>query len=75
MHRWATVQTLFDQRKMPICRSRATVESIVTDKHTESRWRDPLSIGWQAHRGLLLLRLRWHASSTRLRAPLKHTRR
>ncbi|MGE2728882.1 hypothetical protein ACQI4F_05360 [Mycolicibacterium vaccae] len=24
-------------------------------------WRDPLSAGWRAHRGLLLLRLRWHA--------------
>ncbi|MGD9621479.1 MAG: hypothetical protein AB7G47_13725 [Mycolicibacterium sp.] len=23
-------------------------------------WRDPLSAGWRAHRGLLLLRLRWH---------------
>ncbi|MDV3130729.1 MULTISPECIES: hypothetical protein [Mycobacterium] len=24
-------------------------------------WRDPLSAGWRAHRGLLMLRLRWHA--------------
>ncbi len=23
-------------------------------------WRDPLSAGWRAHRGLLLLRLRWY---------------
>ncbi|WP_158021372.1 hypothetical protein [Mycolicibacterium chubuense] len=23
-------------------------------------WRDPLSVGWRAHRNLLLLRLRWH---------------
>ncbi|MEW5810160.1 MAG: hypothetical protein AB1925_11945 [Actinomycetota bacterium] len=23
-------------------------------------WRDPLSAGWRAHRGLLMLRLRWH---------------
>jgi hypothetical protein len=28
-------------------------------RHT-SVWRDPLSAGWRAHRGLLLLRLRWH---------------
>jgi hypothetical protein len=27
------------------------------------RWRDPLSVGFEAHRGLMLLRLRWHASS------------
>jgi len=27
--------------------------------HTPA-WRDPLSAGWRAHRGLLLLRLRWH---------------
>lgn len=25
-------------------------------------WRDPLSLGFEAHRGLLLLRLRWHAA-------------
>jgi hypothetical protein len=23
-------------------------------------WRDPLSVGWSAHRQLLMLRLRWH---------------
>lgn len=23
-------------------------------------WRDPLSAGWRAHRGLLMLRLRWY---------------
>ncbi|MGY4649864.1 hypothetical protein [Mycobacterium sp. URHB0021] len=23
-------------------------------------WRDPLSVGWRAHRNLLMLRLRWH---------------
>ncbi|MGE2835066.1 hypothetical protein [Mycobacterium sp. SMC-4] len=27
-------------------------------------WRDPLSAGWRAHRGLLLLRLRWHERRT-----------
>ncbi|MCV7413792.1 hypothetical protein [Mycolicibacterium litorale] len=30
-------------------------------------WRDPLSIGWRAHRQILMLRFRWterrHASS------------
>jgi hypothetical protein len=31
-------------------------------------WRDPLSMGWQAHRRILLLRLRWHTSATRGRA-------
>ncbi|MEV3905038.1 hypothetical protein AB0K11_22180 [Mycobacterium sp. NPDC050551] len=25
-----------------------------------SAWRDPLSVGWSAHRQLLMLRLRWH---------------
>ena len=30
-------------------------------------WRDPLSMGWQAHRRILLLRLRWHSSSERRR--------
>ncbi|EHI11283.1 hypothetical protein KEK_10328 [Mycolicibacterium thermoresistibile ATCC 19527] len=35
------------------------------EKDTAPVWRDPLSLGWQAHRGLLLLRLRWHASSSR----------
>ena len=35
------------------------------DRDLEARaylpaWRDPLSAGWRAHRGLLLLRLRWH---------------
>jgi hypothetical protein len=23
-------------------------------------WRDPLTVGWRAHRGILMLRLRWH---------------
>ncbi|WP_256371145.1 hypothetical protein [Mycobacterium sp. PS03-16] len=23
-------------------------------------WRDPLTVGWRAHRQLLMLRLRWH---------------
>jgi len=59
---------------MPIRRSCATVENIVTENYTEPAWRDPLSIGWQAHRRLLLLRLRWHASSKRLPPPLRHTR-
>jgi hypothetical protein len=37
------------------------------DVHTEPEakghspaWRDPLSVGFRAHRHLLLLRLRWH---------------
>lgn len=30
-------------------------------------WRDPLSMGWQAHRRILLLRLRWHSSATNRR--------
>ncbi|WP_163742385.1 hypothetical protein [Mycolicibacterium fallax] len=38
---------------------------------TGSSWPDPLSLGWQAHRGLLLLRLRWHQSSPRLRVVLR----
>ncbi|MBS1691314.1 MAG: hypothetical protein JST91_03740 [Actinobacteria bacterium] len=45
-------------------------------------WRDPLSLGFEAHRGLLLLRLRWHAASpprllrsTREDAPAKTQRR
>lgn len=39
----------------------------MTEKDTDTTWRDPLSLGWQAHRGVLLLRLRWHATSTRRR--------
>ncbi len=46
----------------------------MTENRIESAWRDPLSIGWQAHRGLLLLRLRWHTSSSRLRTPPKYPR-
>ncbi len=33
----------------------------MSENKTDPAWRDPLSIGWQAHRGLLLLRLRWHS--------------
>ncbi|BBZ65861.1 hypothetical protein MINS_12900 [Mycolicibacterium insubricum] len=36
----------------------------MTDKPSTG-WRDPLTLGWQAHRGLLLLRLRWHESAQR----------
>jgi hypothetical protein len=32
-------------------------------------WRDPLSAGWRAHRGLLLLRLRWHERRTETSEP------
>ncbi|ORV85121.1 hypothetical protein AWC12_21060 [Mycolicibacterium iranicum] len=32
-------------------------------------WRDPLSAGWRAHRGLLLLRLRWHERRTQPSEP------
>ncbi|CAJ1508486.1 hypothetical protein [[Mycobacterium] burgundiense] len=38
-----------------------------TEAHRKAPWRDPLSIGWQAHRRLLLLRLHWHDSSSRRR--------
>ncbi len=30
-----------------------------------SRLRDPLSVGFEAHRGLLILRLRWHERAAR----------
>ncbi|WP_165606754.1 hypothetical protein [Mycolicibacterium iranicum] len=44
------------------------------DSDRESRaharvWRDPLSAGWRAHRGLLLLRLRWHERRTETSVP------
>jgi hypothetical protein len=71
-HRSATVHPPIDLHNVPNRRSHATVECIVTQNHTESPWRDPLSIGWQAHRRLLLLRLRWHASSRR-RTVRRHT--
>ncbi len=36
----------------------------MNEQHTApeplSNWRDPLSLGFEAHRGLLLLRLRLH---------------
>jgi hypothetical protein len=32
-----------------------------TDPSDKPGWRDPLTLGFQAHRRLLLLRLRWHA--------------
>ncbi|MGX9792541.1 hypothetical protein [Mycobacterium sp. MMS18-G62] len=35
-------------------------------------WRDPLSVGWRAHRNLLMLRLRWHE---RRAAPASNRRR
>jgi len=44
----------------------------VSENKTEPAWRDPLSVGWQAHRRLLMLRLRWHASSSRRRTPIRH---
>jgi hypothetical protein len=36
-----------------------------TDNRSDPRWRDPLALGWQAHRRLLLLKLHWHQSSAR----------
>lgn len=45
----------------------ANVTANVTAKPVSPAWRDPLSIGWQAHRRILLLRLRWHTSSARRR--------
>jgi hypothetical protein len=46
----------------PALREVGTMGLVHTDpkRHTPV-WRDPLSAGWRAHRGLLLLRLRWHA--------------
>jgi len=35
-------------------------------------WRDPLSVGWRAHRQILMLRFRWHE---RRRAPHRDRRR
>jgi len=32
-------------------------------------WRDPLALSFAAHRGLLLLRLRWHERTTRRLEP------
>jgi hypothetical protein len=45
---------------------------VVMDSDLESHavmpaWRDPLSAGWRAHRGLLLLRLRWHERRVSIR--------
>ncbi|MCI4675757.1 hypothetical protein [Candidatus Mycolicibacterium alkanivorans] len=36
-----------------------------TRRHRARRLRDPLSVGFEAHRGLLILRLRWHERSAR----------
>ncbi|MBO0678165.1 hypothetical protein JRC04_11900 [Mycolicibacterium sp. S2-37] len=35
-------------------------------------WRDPLSVGWRAHRQILMLRFRWHE---RRSAPRRDRRR
>ncbi|WP_163803579.1 hypothetical protein [Mycolicibacterium anyangense] len=40
-----------------------------TRRHRTSRLRDPLSVGFEAHRGLLILRLRWHARVARRAQP------
>ncbi|WP_161976398.1 hypothetical protein [Mycolicibacterium sp. CH28] len=32
-------------------------------------WRHPLSLGFEAHRGLLLLRLQWHERAIRRAVP------
>jgi hypothetical protein len=34
-------------------------------QHRPRRLRDPLSMGFEAHRGLLILRLRWHERAVR----------
>jgi hypothetical protein len=39
------------------------MERVHTEPESKARtllWRDPLSVGWRAHRNLLMLRLRWH---------------
>ena len=41
-------------------------------------WRDPLSLSFQAHRQVMLIRLRWHArrvSTTNRLGPLREVRR
>ncbi len=45
-----------------------------TEADRRTPWRDPLSIGWQAHRRLLLLRLHWHDSTTRRRNTARTTK-
>jgi hypothetical protein len=36
------------------------MDSALDSQAAAAVWRDPLSVGWRAHRNLLLLRLRWH---------------
>jgi hypothetical protein len=46
---------------------------MVTENNTEPARRDPLALSFEAHRRLLLLRLRWHASrSHRRRVHRRH---
>jgi hypothetical protein len=37
-------------------------------------WRDPVGLGFRAHRNVLLLRLRWHASAAKRRPPRRSRR-
>jgi hypothetical protein len=52
---------------MTVSHQDGTMETVHTEpepkRHTPV-WRDPLSAGWRAHRGLLMLRLRWHERRT-----------
>jgi hypothetical protein len=34
-------------------------------------WRDPVGLGFHAHRGVLLLRFRWHDSAAKRRPPTR----
>jgi hypothetical protein len=50
------------------CHSGFIVSENVQDSgERRAPWRDPLSIGWEAHRHLMLLRLRWHDTAARRR--------
>jgi hypothetical protein len=46
---------------------------IVKDDSTTPKgtpaWRDPVGLSFKAHRGVLLLRLRWHATVDKRRPP------
>jgi hypothetical protein len=71
------------RRGVPTCRYRRNPHNGVMDAPDErfrtSAWRDPLSMGWSAHRQLLMMRLRWHerrdAAPTRRRPLSQLTQR
>ena len=68
--RWGLARAVFDSRSPRRQRARSTYIALAlhngcmdSDREPTAHtpvWRDPLSAGWRAHRGLLLLRLRWH---------------